>query len=269
MLYPRDDLYANYLLGALSDADWRALEPDLELVRVKSLQLICDADESTRHMYFPTTAVMSMLYLMEDGATVEVAAIGNEGMVGVPVLTGGGTMPSRVEVRSSGFAYRIAASAFRQAFERSIGIHRLMLLYIQALMTQIAQSALCNRHHSVNEQLCRWLLLAHDRLASDELAVTQQMIANMLGVRREGVTEAAGKLQEAGLIRQRRGHITVLDRHGLEDRACECYSMIRREFDRLLPRVRDEAAVERARSIEPAEARPLRASGYARLMQSI
>ncbi|KAG0163734.1 hypothetical protein DFQ28_003053 [Apophysomyces sp. BC1034] len=267
MLYPRDDLHANHLLGALTEEDWRALEPHLELVRVKSPQLLCDADEPIRHMYFPTTAVMSMLYLMEDGATVEVAAIGNEGVVGVPVLTGGGTMPSRVEVRSSGFAYRIPASVFGKAFEKSVGIHRLMLLYIQALMTQIAQSALCNRHHSVNEQLCRWLLLTHDRLAADELEVTQQMIANMLGVRREGVTEAAGKLQDAGLIRQRRGHITVLDRHGLEARACECYSMIRREFDRLLPRVDDAVALERSRMISPADGRSLRTVGYVRAMQ--
>jgi CRP-like cAMP-binding protein len=267
MLYPRDDLHANHLLGALSEEDWRSLEPHLELVRVKSPQLLCDADEPIRHMYFPTTAVMSMLYLMEDGATVEVAAIGNEGVVGVPVLTGGGTMPSRVEVRSSGFAYRVPASVFRKEFEKSMGIHRLMLLYIQALMTQIAQSALCNRHHSVNEQLCRWLLLAHDRLTTDELAVTQQMIANMLGVRREGVTEAAGKLQEAGLIRQRRGHITVLDRHGLEARACECYSMIRREFDRLLPRAADVVALERSRTIAPAEGRALRTLGYVRVLQ--
>ena len=262
-----DDFRANHLLGALVEEDLRALEPHLELIRLKSAQLF-DADVSAAHVYFPTTAVMSLLYLMEDGAIVEVAAIGREGMVGVQTLTGGGAAPSRVEVRSGGMAYRIAVNAFRKESERSFGIYRVMVLYMQALMTQIAQSALCMRHHSIRQQLCRWLLVAHDQLANDELSITQQMIANMLGVRREGVTEAAGKLHDAGLIRQRRGRITVLDRHGLEDCACECYSMIRSEFDRLLPRTDEVVANGRILQALPSGAKPLRTDNHPRFLRS-
>jgi CRP-like cAMP-binding protein len=262
-----DDCRANHLLGALAEEDLRALEPHLELVRVKSSQLLCDADAPAARMYFPTTAVMSFLYLMEDGAIVEVAAIGKEGMVGVQSLTGGAT-PSRVEVRSGGMAYRIAVNAVRKEAERSLGIYRVMVRYMQALMTQIAYSALCTRHHSIRQQLCRWLLVAHDQLENDELSITQQMIANMLGVRREGVTEAAGKLHDAGLIRQHRGWITVLDRHGLEEHACECYSMIRREFDRLLPRTDKVVANGRVLQALPSGAKPLRVDSPLRLLRS-
>jgi CRP-like cAMP-binding protein len=184
-----------------------------------------------------------LLCLMEDGASIEVAAIGNEGMTGVPVLMGGDSMPTRVEVCCDGAAYAINAALLKQEFHRSDDINRAMLRYIQALMTQIAQSALCNRRHSLEEQLCRWLLLAHDRGQGIELATTQQMIANKLGVRREGVTEAAGKLEAAGLIRRRRGHVTLVDREGLEERTCECYSVIRSEFHRLLPSCREREAV--------------------------
>ena len=262
-----DDFRANHLLGALVEEDLRALEPHLELVRVKSARL-CAADLSAAHMYFPTTAVMSLLYLMEDGAIVEVAAIGKEGMIGVETLAAGGATPSKVEVRSGGMAYRIAVNAVRKESERSFGIYGVMVLYMQALMTQIAQSALCMRHHTIRQQLCRWLLVAHDQLANDELSITQQMIANMLGVRREGVTEAAGKLQDAGLIRQRRGRITVLDRHGLENRACECYSTIRREFDRLLPRPDEVVANSRILQALPSVGKPFRADSHPRFLRS-
>lgn len=262
------DFCSNHLLGALAEEDLRALKPNLELVRVKSSQLLCDADAPATHMYFPTTAVMSLLYLMEDGAIVEVAAIGKEGLVGVERLTGGGTTSSRVEVRSGGLAYRIAVNAIRKESERSLGIYQVMVLYMQALMTQIAQSALCTRHHSIRQQLCRWLLVAHDQLASDELTITQQMIANMLGVRREGVTEAAGQLHDAGLIRQRRGRINVLDRDGLEERACECYSMIRREFDRLLPQTDDALSTDEVLQVSPLNGRPLRIDRRLALLRS-
>jgi CRP-like cAMP-binding protein len=184
-----------------------------------------------------------MLYTMEDGGSVEIAAVGREGMTGVPVLTGGETMPNRVQVQSAGFAYRMTAQALKQHFARSDFIRRLMMLYMHALLTQVAQTAACNRHHSLNRQLCRWLLIELDRVASDELAVTQQLIADMLGVRREGITEAAGKLHNDGLIHHSRGHIRVLDRKGLEARACECYGLVKREFDRLLPRLHQAEAV--------------------------
>ena len=262
-----DDFRANHLLGALVEEDLRALEPHLELVRLTSAKF-CDADVSAANVYFPTTAVMSLLYLMEDGSIVEVAAIGREGMVGAQTLTGGGAPPSRVEIRSSGMAYRISVNVIREESERSLGIYRVMVLYMQALITQIAQSALCMRHHSIRQQLCRWLLVAHDQLGNDEISITQQTIANMLGVRREGVTEAAGKLHDAGLIRQRRGRITVLDRHGLEDRACECYSMIRREFDRLLPRTDEVVANDRILRTFPSDEKSLRTDNPPRFLRS-
>jgi CRP-like cAMP-binding protein len=217
---PSDALRANHLLGALARDDLLALEPNLELVRVKKAQLIRGAGASATHMYFPTTAVMSLLHVMEDGAIVELASIGKEGAIGLQTLDGGGVARSRVEVRSGGLAYRIPVNVMRRESERSFGIYGVTVLYMQALMTQIARSALCTRHHSIRQQLCRWLLVARDQQQSDELAVTQQMIADMLGVRREGVTDAAGKLRDTGLIRQCRGRITVLDRQGLEECAC-------------------------------------------------
>jgi len=206
-------------------------------VRLRTGQILCDSGERIRHVYFPTTAIISLLYMMEDGGSAEIAAIGNEGMTGVPVLTGGEKMPSRVQVQSAGYGYRMSAQSLKDEFARSPLFHSLMLLYMQALLTQVAQTAACNRHHSLNKQLCRWLLIELDRLGSNEMTVTQQLIADMLGVRREGVTEAAGKLHDAGLIRHSRGHITVLDRGGLEAKACECYSLVKKEFDRLLPRL--------------------------------
>jgi CRP-like cAMP-binding protein len=235
MIGQRSDLHVNHLLAGLPRKEWEVLSQHLELVRMRAGQLLTDSGQRIHHVYFPTTAIVSMLSLLENGATSEIAAIGNEGLVGIPVLTGGDTMPCRVEVRTPGFAYRLSAAMLKQEFSHSPAIQRAALLYVQAVLTQIAQTAVCNRHHSLNKQLCRWLLLALDRMASNELVITQQVIANMLGVRREGVTEAAGKLEDLGLIHHSRGHITVLDRHGLEAHSCECYKLVKREFDRLLP----------------------------------
>ncbi|MDR5743108.1 Crp/Fnr family transcriptional regulator [Caballeronia sp. LZ029] len=243
MLTLQSDLHGNHLLGALPAHEWQALTPHLELVQLRTEQLLCDSGQRIHHVYFPTTAIISLLHTMEDGGSVEIAAVGREGMTGVPVLTGGETMPTRVQVQCPGFAYRMSAQALREQFGRSDFLRRLMLLYMQALLTQVAQTAACNRHHSLNKQLCRWLLIEIDRTASNELQVTQQLIADMLGVRREGVTEAAGKLHDAGLIHHSRGCIKVVDREGLEARACECYGLVKREFDRLLPRLRATEAV--------------------------
>ncbi|KVK83888.1 Crp/Fnr family transcriptional regulator [Burkholderia ubonensis] len=223
----------NAILDALPEDSIDAVAPHLELVKISS-GVLDRVGEPLRYLYFPTTAVMSVLGLMEDGAMVEVAVVGREGVVGLSTLIGGNANSNRYEVRIGGLAYRVPTAVMRTEFERSPGTYRLLLSYCQAKMAQISRSALCNRHHSVSEQLSRWLLLAHDRVDGDELAVTQQTIANMLGVRREGVTEAAGLLHEAGLIRQHRGRITVLDRDGLEHYACECHKLIRAEYRKLL-----------------------------------
>ncbi|UEP39528.1 Crp/Fnr family transcriptional regulator [Burkholderia ambifaria] len=252
MLALQSDLHGNHLLSALPYDEWQALAPHLELVRLRAEQLLYDSGQRIHHVYFPTTAVISILYMMENGGSVEVAAVGREGMTGVPVLTGGEAMPNRVQVQYAGFAYRMSAQALRLHFARSERMQRLMLLYMHALLTQIAQMAACNRHHSLNKQLCRWLLIEVDRVDSYELAVTQQLISEMLGVRREGVTEAAGKLHREGLILHRRGHIRVLDRNGLEANACECYGLVKREFDRLLPH-RHRAALPDAGTVGRAE----------------
>ncbi|MBF5010064.1 Crp/Fnr family transcriptional regulator [Burkholderia pseudomultivorans] len=233
MLHLQSSYSANAILDALPEDSIRAIAPHLELVRIKP-GMLDRVGEPMRHLHFPTTAMMSVQQLMEDGAMVEVAVVGREGVVGLATLVGGVAMSNRIEVRIGGMAYRVPTCVMRTEFERSPATYRLLLNYCQAVMAQISRSALCNRHHSVSEQLSRWLLLAHDRIDGDELTVTQQTIANMLGVRREGVTEAAGSLQDAGLIRQRRGRITVLDRHGLEHHACECYDMIRADYRRLL-----------------------------------
>ncbi|AQV96193.1 MULTISPECIES: Crp/Fnr family transcriptional regulator [Cupriavidus] len=235
MITQRSDLHVNHLLNALPRQEWETLSRHFELVRLRAGELLTDTSQRIVHVYFPTTSVVSLLSLLEDGATVEFAAVGNEGLVGIPVVTGGDTMPSRVEVRSPGFAYRIPARALRAELAYLPTLQRVTLLYVQAVLTQIAQTAACNRHHSLNKQLCRWLLLARDRMNSDELVITQQVIANMLGVRREGVTEAAGKLENLGLIHHSRGHITILDHCGLEKHSCECYKLVKREYDRLLP----------------------------------
>ena len=198
-------------------------------------EVLYESGSQLRHVYFPTTSIVSLLYVMEDGASAEIAVVGNEGMVGVALFMGGETTPSRALVQSAGHAYRLRGQVLKDEFHRATALQHLLLRYTQALLTQMAQTAVCNRHHSVDQQLCRWLLLSLDRLPSSELSMTQELIANMLGVRREGVTEAARRLQVAGLIHYRRGHITVLDRPRLEARACECYQVVKAEFDRLLP----------------------------------
>jgi CRP-like cAMP-binding protein len=199
--------------------------------------VLYESGNELRHVYFPTTSIVSLLYVMLDGASAEIAVVGNEGIIGVALFMGGETMPNRAVVQSAGYAYRLKGQLLKQEFNRSGELQHLLLRYTQALLTQMAQTAVCNRHHSLDQQLCRWLLLSLDRLPANELVMTQELIANMLGVRREGVTEAAGKLQKAGLIAYRRGHITVLDRAGLEARSCECYAVVKQEFDRLLPEV--------------------------------
>lgn len=190
------------------------------------------------HVYFPTTSIVSLMYVMADGSSAEIAVVGNEGIVGVSLFMGGETTPSRGIVQSAGHAYRLRGQDLKSEFLRATELQQVLLRYTQALLTQMAQTAVCNRHHSVDQQLCRWLLLSFDRVSSNELTMTQELIANLLGVRREGVTEAAGKLQKAGLIRYNRGRISVIDRPGLEARSCECYSVVKKEFERLLPRER-------------------------------
>jgi len=232
--------WQNHLLDALPQAEYERLLPLLEQVQMPLGEVLYESGGELRHAYFPTTCIISLLYVMENGASSEIAVIGNDGIVGITLFMGGGTMPNRAVVQSEGYAYRLRAHLLIQQFDRYEGrrsgaLQHLLLHYAQALMTQMAQTAACNRHHSVDQQLCRWLLLSLDRLASNELIMTQELIANMLGVRREGVTEAAGKLQKAGLIDYRRGQITVLNRPGLEARVCECYQVVKTEFDRLLP----------------------------------
>jgi len=225
----------NHLLGALPPDDCEQLRPHLELVPMRLGDAVYESGCELNHVYFPTTAIVSLLYVMADGASAEIAIVGNEGVVGIALFLGGETMPNRAVVQSGGFAYRLKGRVFKQEFKRSLALQRLLMKYTAALLTQMGQTAVCNRHHSVDQQLCRWLLLSLDRLATNELTMTQELIANMLGVRREGVTEAAGNLQRAGLIHYSRGHISVLDRAGLEARVCECYEVVRRELHRLLP----------------------------------
>ncbi|MFB1487521.1 MULTISPECIES: Crp/Fnr family transcriptional regulator [unclassified Thiocapsa] len=232
----------NHLLAALPGPEFRKLLPHLEMVQLDLGQTLHESGGKLNHVYFPTTAIVSLLYVMEDGASAEIAVVGNDGIVGIALFMGGGTMPNRAVVQSAGEAYRLGGPLLKQAFTRTGGrragvLAPLLLRYTLALLTQMAQTAVCNRHHTVDQQLCRWLLLSLDRLPSNELHMTQELIANMLGVRREGVTEAAGSLQRAGLIEYSRGRITVLDRPGLEARVCECYEVVRKEFQRLLPDV--------------------------------
>jgi CRP-like cAMP-binding protein len=225
----------NRLLAALPPAIFDRIRPELELVPLKLGASVYEAGGKLSYVYFPTTAIVSLLYVMQDGASAEIAVVGNEGLVGIALFMGGDTTPSRAVVRSAGHAFRMKAHALKREFESGGPLQHLLLRYTQALITQTAQTGVCNRHHSVEQQLCRSLLLTADRLPTLELTMTQELIANMLGVRREGVNQAAGALQEAGVIRYRRGHISILDRAGLEQRACECYAVVKREFDRLLP----------------------------------
>ncbi len=225
----------NHLFDALPDADLARLLPLLERVPLVLGEVLYESGEQLRHVYFPVDAIVSLLYVMEDGASAEIAIVGNEGVVGISLFMGGETTPSRAIVQSAGHAYRLQGQLLKDEFYRAGPMQHLLLRYTQALLTQMSQTAVCNRHHSLDQQLCRWLLLSLDRLQSSELTMTQELIANMLGVRREGVTEAAGKLQNAGLIKYSRGKIQVLDRPGLEARVCECYAVVKKEFDRLLP----------------------------------
>jgi CRP-like cAMP-binding protein len=225
----------NGLLAALPLVDARRWLPHLEPVELPLGKVLYEPGTTTTHVYFPTTSIVSLLYVMEDGASAEIAVVGREGIVGVSLFMGGESTPSSAVVQSGGHGFRLSAKLMMQEFARSTAVLHLMLRYTQALLTQMAQTAVCNRHHSLDQQLCRWLLLSVDRLTGDAIEMTQELIANMLGVRREGVTQAAGHLQEAGLIRYRRGHITVLDRAGLERRVCECYGVVKKEYDRLLP----------------------------------
>ncbi len=228
----------NHVIAALPAEDYTRLAPSFELVPMPLGEVLYESGAQMRHVYFPTTSIVSLLYVMEDGSSAEIAVVGSEGIVGVSLFMGGDTTPSRGVVQSAGHAYRMKGQLLKDEFYRAGPMQRLLLRYTQALLTQMAQTAACNRHHSVDQQLCRWLLLCIDRLPSDNLEMTQDLIANMLGVRREGVTEAAGGLRKAGLIAYHHGHITVLDRVGLEARVCECYEVVRKEFDRLLSEIR-------------------------------
>ena len=225
----------NHLLEALSKHDLGRFSDDLELLEMPLGKVLYESGEKLKHVYFPTTSIVSLLYVMENGASAEIAVVGNEGILGISLFMGGETTPSRAVVQSAGYAYRLKAQLLKDEFNRYGPTMHLLLRYTQALITQMTQTAVCNRHHSIDQQLARWLLLSLDRLASDELVMTQELIANMLGVRREGVTEAAGKLQKSGLINYSRGRIKVIDRLGLEKKCCECYSVVKVEYDRLLP----------------------------------
>jgi len=242
---PSQDPRLNHILDALPKMEQERLFPHLKLVPMPLGMVVYESGATLRHIYFPTNSIVSLLYVMQDGASAEIAVVGNEGAVGVSLFMGGETTPSRAIVQSAGWAYRMTGARLKQEFNRHGEMLHILLRYTQSLITQMAQTAVCNRHHSLDQQLCRWLLLSLDRLRGDELKMTQELIANMLGVRREGVTEAAGKLQKSGVIRYSRGKITVLDRPQLESLSCECYAVVKKESDRLL-------APTRSRVIPPA-----------------
>jgi len=228
------DSKTNQLIAALPDVDWQRWLPQLELVDMPLGQVVYESGTTLSHVYFPTTAIVSLLYVMENGSSAEIAVVGKEGVVGISLFMGGESTPSRAVVQSAGQGFRLKAQTIKDEFKRAPVMH-LLLRYTQALITQMSQTAVCNRHHSLDQQLCRWLLLSLDRLQGNQLVMTQELIANMLGVRREGVTEGALNLQKAGLISYSRGRITVLDRPSLEKRTCECYAVVKKEYDRLLP----------------------------------
>jgi CRP-like cAMP-binding protein len=231
-----NDPRQNHLLAALPPAERERLFPQLELVPMPLGEVLYEPGVALRHVFFPTNCIVSLLYVLADGASAEISVVGNEGLIGIALFMGGETTPSRAIVQSAGYAYRLDGQELKDEFRLNGEVQLLLLRYTQALITQMAQTAVCNRHHTVDQQLCRWLLLSLDRLTSNQLNMTQELIANMLGVRREGVTEAAGKLDKLGIIRYARGHITVLDRPRLEQRCCECYAVVKKETDRLLPR---------------------------------
>jgi CRP-like cAMP-binding protein len=235
--FDEPDPRENHLLAALPETDLRRISPRLELVDLALGKAVYESGRVFSNVYFPITSIVSLLYVLENGASAEISVVGNDGVVGIALFMGGESMPNRAVVQSAGKAYRLDGQTLKQEFSRSGAFQHLLMRYTLALFSQMAQTAVCNRHHSVDQQLCRWLLLSHDRLSGDELHMTQELIADMLGVRREGVTEAAGKLQQAGLIHYSRGMITIVDRPGLEARVCECYAVVRKEFKRLLPDV--------------------------------
>ncbi|SEP08614.1 Crp/Fnr family transcriptional regulator [Aquisalimonas asiatica] len=239
------DPLRNRLLAAIPPGEFRRIEAKLEFQVLPLGAVLYEPFVMMKHAYFPLDAIVSLLCVTRNGGSAEISVVGHEGVVGVPLFMGGGSTSSRAVVQSRGHAFRLSATVLHGEFRRGGTMQALFLRYTQALLTQMAQTAVCNRHHNLDQQLCRWLLLSHDRIGSDELVMTQELIANMLGVRREGVTEAAGKLQKAGLIRYRRGHILILDRQGLEARSCECYDVVRREYDRLLPPAREPRAASR------------------------
>jgi CRP-like cAMP-binding protein len=226
---------SNHLLAALPDAERHRWLPQLEPIEMPLGAVLYESGSTLNHVYFPTDAIVSLLYVMENGASAEIAVVGNEGIVGISLFMGGESTPSRAVVQSAGHGYRLKGQMVKDEFNRAGPVMHLLLRYTQALITQMAQTAVCNRHHSLDQQLCRWLLLSLDRLPGNELVMTQELIANMLGVRREGVTEAASRLQKLGLIRYARGHISVIDRVALERRVCECYAVVKKEYERLLP----------------------------------
>ncbi len=230
------DTKSNQLLASLPGAEWRRLEPHLERVELPLGKVLYESGDTMRHVYFPTNTIVSLLYVMESGASAEIGVVGNEGIVGIALFMGGGSTPSRAVVQSAGEGLRLKAQIIKDEFDRSGPVMHLLLRYTQALITQMSQTAVCNRYHSLDQQLCRCLLLSLDRLQGTTLMMTQELIANMLGVRREGVTESALKLQRAGLINYARGHIAVLGRPGLEKRCCECYAVVKKKYERLLPR---------------------------------
>jgi CRP-like cAMP-binding protein len=244
----------NHLLNALPTEAYKRIEPFLELVHLQLGQILYESGDQMKHAYFPTTAIVSLLYVLENGSSAEIAVVGNEGILGIALFMGGRTTPSRAVVQSKGFAYQLQANILLTEFNLGGYSQRILLLYTQALITQMTQTAVCNRHHCVEQQLCRWLLLSLDRIEGNSLNMTQELIANMLGVRREGVTEAAGRLQRKGLIKYRRGCIEVLDREGLEKLVleklvCECYQVVKTEFERLLPYIPKKISISDAQSI--------------------
>ncbi|USX23009.1 Crp/Fnr family transcriptional regulator [Oxalobacteraceae bacterium OTU3REALA1] len=233
-----NDPNQNHLLSALLESDFARLSPHLEPIMMRLGDVLYESGGQLQHVYFPTSAIVSLHYVLENGGSSEIAGVGNEGILGISLFMGGNTTPSRAVVQTAGHGYRLKSHILMEEFNRAGPVMRLLLRYTQALLTQMSQTAVCNRHHTVEQQLCRWLLLTLDRLPGNELTMTQELIANMLGVRREGVTVAAGKLQENGYISYRRGHITVLDRVGLEAEVCECYDVVKKEFARLMSDVR-------------------------------
>ncbi len=228
----------NHLIAALPEEKFGLLVSRLEPVTFRVGDAVYEPDEQMRYAYFPTTAIVSLHYVMESGASAETAGVGNEGVVGIALFMGGNTTSSSAVVQTAGLAYRLEGRLLKEEFDRGEFFQRLLLRYTQALMTQMSQTAACNRHHSIEQQLCRWLLLALDRTSATDLIITQELVANMLGVRREGITEAAGRLQSLGHIRYRRGHVSVMNRKGLEERSCECYAVVKAEVTRLLSDMR-------------------------------